>query len=102
MMNDYWQPYPEPYRRQPVPGAPTNGFAIASLVCGIAGGFIVFPIAIAAIVLGHIARREIGQTGERGMGMATAGLMLGYFGLVIGILLLGAFIIGVMALGSWN
>jgi hypothetical protein len=57
---------------------------------------------VAAVVLGHIALREIRQTGERGSGMATTGLALGYTGLVIGILLTVALIIGVMALGSWN
>ena len=40
---------------------------------------------IPAIVLGHIARRQIRQTGEAGDGMALAGLILGYVGLILGI-----------------
>jgi hypothetical protein len=96
MMNDYGQPY-----GQPMAAARTNGYAIASLVCGI-GGVVVFPVSIAAIVLGHIARREIRQTGEAGSGMATAGLILGYVEIVLGVLLVLAFIFAVLALGSWS
>ena len=40
-----------------------------------------------AIVLGHSARRRIRQTGERGDGLAVAGLVLGYLGLVCMLLL---------------
>lgn len=56
----------------------TNPFAIAALVCGIVQ-FGVPPACIAAIVLGHRARRQIRQTGEGGYGIATAGLIIGYF-----------------------
>ncbi len=69
----------------------TNPFAIAALVCGIVQ-FGLPPACIAAIILGHKARRQIRQTGEDGQGMATAGLILGYFviastvlGLLIGL-----------------
>jgi hypothetical protein len=37
-----------------------------------------FIFAPAAIVLGHIAKKQIRQTGEQGEGLATAGLWLGY------------------------
>lgn len=65
----------------PVPygGAqPTNGMAIASLVCGIVG-FLCFVPAVVAIVLGAIARTQISQTEppQKGQGMATAGMILG-------------------------
>jgi Domain of unknown function (DUF4190) len=65
---------------------PTNPWAVASLVCGIAQ-FFVPPGVILAIVFGHIARRQIRRTGKGGRGLATAGLILGYAGLVIGIAL---------------
>jgi Domain of unknown function (DUF4190) len=55
----------------------TNPFAIAALVCGIVQ-FGIPPACIAAIILGHRARRQIRQTGEGGYGIATAGLTLGY------------------------
>jgi hypothetical protein len=37
-----------------------------------------FIFSPAAIVLGHIAKKQIRQTGEQGEGLATAGLWLGY------------------------
>ncbi|WP_225847906.1 DUF1707 and DUF4190 domain-containing protein [Streptomyces sp. HPF1205] len=63
----------------PYPPAPprTNGYAVGSLVCGIAGTMFGLP-AVPAIVLGHIARRRIRRTGEQGDGLAVAGLVLGY------------------------
>ena len=67
----------------------TNGLAVAALVCGIAQ-FAVGLTFIPAIICGHMARRQIRQTGEAGDGMAIAGLILGYIGgaLVIGAVLL--------------
>lgn len=58
----------------------TSGKAIASLICGIC--FIVFPAAVAAIILGHLSLSEIRKSAGRlkGDGMAIAGLVLGYFG----------------------
>ena len=62
----------------PVPSSRTNSTAIAAMVLGIAE-FATFGLtAIPAIICGHIAHREIRQTGEQGTGMATAGLVLGY------------------------
>lgn len=49
----------------------TNPLAVMSLIFGIVGG-------LAAIPLGHTARSQIARTGERGKGLATAGLALGY------------------------
>jgi Domain of unknown function (DUF4190) len=102
--DDYGQPYVQPYVQPygpPVLAPRTNGFAIAALACGI-GGFVVFPASIAAIVLGHIARREIAQTGEAGSGMATAGLVLGYVVTAIEALILVGFIVAVLFLASWQ
>lgn len=63
----------------------TNSLAIAALVCGVVE--FVVPLAfIAAIVLGHKARRQIRRTGEDGYGLATAGLVLGYLLLALGVL----------------
>jgi Domain of unknown function (DUF1707)/Domain of unknown function (DUF4190) len=56
----------------------TNRFAIASVVCGLAQ-FVVGPLAtIPAIVFGHMARRQIKHTGQRGGRLALAGLILGW------------------------
>lgn len=65
----------------------TNSFAVAALVCGIVQ-FGVPPACFGAIILGHKARRQIRRTGEGGYGIATAGLILGYFVLVSGVLTL--------------
>lgn len=60
-----WQPAAQPSDR-------TNAFALTSMILGILGGTIV------AIIFGHLAKAQIRRTGERGSGMATAGLTLGY------------------------
>ena len=70
------QPYGgQPYGGQPYPGyapvATTNTMAILALVFAF-----IFPPA--AIVMGHVSKRQIRQTGEQGEGLATAGLWLGY------------------------
>lgn len=70
----------------PIVGSPavppkTSGMAVASLVCGIVN---IFPASIVAIVLGHISlsqiRKSAGQL--KGQGLAIAGLVLGYLGIV--------------------
>ena len=74
----------------PIPGlAPpyvrpteTSGKAIASLICGIF--FLVFPAAVAAVILGHLSLSDINKSAGRltGRGIATTGLVLGYFGVL--------------------
>jgi uncharacterized protein DUF4190 len=56
----------------------TNPWAISALVCGVlALGF--GPLTgIPAVIAGHKALREIRRTGDRGYGLANAGLILGY------------------------
>lgn len=60
----------------------TDGKAIGSLVCGVF--FLIFPLALAAILLGHLSRAEILRSGGKlkGQKMAKAGLILGYAGVV--------------------
>ena len=79
-----------PAARPPMvaPVAGTNGFAIASLACGL-GQFMFGPLAtIPAIVFGHMARSQIKRTGEQGAGLALAGLILGWATVILAILLL--------------
>ena len=59
---------------QPLVMQRTNGFAVGALVCGIVPFFGGIP----AVILGHVARGQIRKSGERGDGMAVAGLVLGY------------------------
>jgi hypothetical protein len=86
---------PPPPAGQPI----TNKMAIASLVCGIGQLLAGFPAGIAAIILGHMARRRIRETGERGDGMARAGLILGYIG-TVGFTLLVLVIVAGLAASS--
>lgn len=77
-----------------VHGARTNSLAIMSLVFGILGGSLV------AIILGHIAKSQIRRTGEAGSGMATAGLILGYFWFVVLTIIIVIQVAGLIALSS--
>jgi len=69
----------------PVSASPPekSGRAIASLICGLL--FFVFPAAVAAIILGHLALSEIRKGAGRltGRGMAITGLVLGYIGIAL-------------------
>ena len=100
----YQQPYQQPYQQYAQPGAyypgpmaPANsGFAIASLICSILG-FIGFAGigSILGVVFGHMAIREIDRSNGRtqGRGMAQAGLILGYIGVGIIVLVVLFFVI---------
>jgi Domain of unknown function (DUF1707)/Domain of unknown function (DUF4190) len=83
--------YPVPAAPQPPAVPRMNGLAVASLACG-AGQLFLGPLpTIPAIVLGHTARRQIRRTGETGSGVALAGLVLGWLGLaMILLVVLGA------------
>ena len=62
---------------------PTNGLAVASLICGIGQMFTVGLTGIPAIILGHAALRQIRHTGQEGKGLATVGLAMGWIGTTI-------------------
>jgi len=72
-------PYPPPGGYYPVPQQPTNGLAGASLVCSVIGLLMPFLL-IPGVVMGHVARDQIRASGQRGAGMALAGLVIGYLG----------------------
>jgi type IV pilus assembly protein PilA len=59
----------------------TSGKALGSLICGLFAW--IFPVCLAAVVLGHMALSEIRKSAGRikGHGMAVAGLVLGYLGI---------------------
>jgi hypothetical protein len=66
-----------------VPAGPArtgvNALAVASLICALIPGV---P-GIGAIVAGVIARRQIRETGERGVGLATAGIVIGSLSMLL-------------------
>ena len=72
----------------PAPQPPTSGVAVASLICGIAEFFTLGIASVPAVILGHMARSNIKRTGERGDGLAIAGLVLGYLGIACWVLFL--------------
>ncbi|MGQ9681978.1 MAG: DUF4190 domain-containing protein [Anaerolineae bacterium] len=89
----YQQPY-QPYQQPAYPPAPpmypvaprTSTLAIVSLIAGLVGWVIgVGPIV--AIICGHMAKKEINNSMGQisGSGMATAGLILGYLQLGLGL-----------------
>jgi hypothetical protein len=80
-------PQNRPLPAMPLPPRPiarqqTNSMAIGSFVCGLLE-FCSFGLtAIPAVVLGHSARKQIRRSGQPGDGLAVAGLVLGWLGIV--------------------
>lgn len=78
------QPVPQMVMAQQAWGAPrqTSNKAVASLICGVILCFV--PSSIAAVILGHLALADIKRSAGRlaGQGMATAGLVMGYIGMI--------------------
>ncbi|MDT5104988.1 MAG: peptidyl-prolyl cis-trans isomerase, partial [Mycobacterium sp.] len=70
--------YPQP--------RPTNGMAIASLICA----FLFAPL---GIVFGHVSLSQIRRTGEQGRGLAIAGLVISYLLTVLTVLVVVATIV---------
>jgi hypothetical protein len=71
-------------------GAParTNPLAIASLVCGIGQILLGLIAGIPGIILGFIALNQIKTKGEGGRGMAIAGIVLGFIGVALFLILI--------------
>lgn len=80
------QPPPYPYWQPQPPSRGTNGLSIAALVLGIV--WIYWIGSILAVIFGHVAIGQIKRTGASGYGMAVAGLVLGYIGVAILLLLI--------------
>jgi uncharacterized protein DUF4190 len=100
------QPYMPPAVPQPgiytTPTPPTSTAATVSLIAGILA-YVFLPViaAIVAVVAGHMARKEIRNSGGQigGSGMALAGLILGYVQIGLTILAICAIIgISILAL----
>ncbi len=75
----------------PSPAQRTNLFAILSIVTA-------FFASILAVIAGHVALRQISRTGENGRGLAIAGLVLGYVGLVLGTIAIAI----IVSLSLWS
>jgi Domain of unknown function (DUF1707)/Domain of unknown function (DUF4190) len=81
-------PVPVPPWRPVAPAPRTNPLAIASLVFGLAQPFTLGLTTIPAVVLGHVAHGQIRRSGERGDALATVGLVLGWIGISVLVLLM--------------
>jgi hypothetical protein len=79
----------------PPPGypRPTNTMAILALVFA-------FVFAPAGLVMGIVARKQIGRTGEEGGGLALAGIVVGAIFSAIYVLLIMFWIIALTAISS--
>jgi hypothetical protein len=82
-------PAPAPY--YPPARQTTNGLAVGSLVCALLG------ISLPAVIMGHVARKQIRDRNEGGDGLAIAGLIIGWLGMAFYALM---FIAAIVAAGS--
>jgi hypothetical protein len=90
--------WPVPAYQAPLPvaAAGTNSMAIAAMVLGVAEFFTAGLTAIPAVICGHIARRQMRQVAQRGDGLATGGLVLGYMAIIFWTVLIAASLVGVV------
>ena len=65
------------------------------MVLGVAEFFTAGLTAIPAVICGHVARRQMKLTGQRGDGLATSGLVLGYMALIFWAVLIAASLVSV-------
>ncbi|HEY7223505.1 MAG TPA: DUF4190 domain-containing protein [Micromonosporaceae bacterium] len=75
----YGQPAPYVLTR------PTNSMALAAMIVALAGlvTCIAFPV---GAILGHVALKQVRQTGEQGEGYAKTGIIVGWIGTALGVL----------------
>jgi hypothetical protein len=100
-------PNPPPLQDRVPP--PTSSLSLTSLIMGIIG-WVLLPVvgSIIAVITGHMAKKEIRDSGGLlgGDGMATAGLILGYSNIIIGLctclvfILFPAALAGILAAGG--
>ncbi len=84
LTRDLYSPVPyQPVHYQSGIRARTNPSAALSLAFGLGQIFAPILAAIVAIVCGHVARAQIRRNGDSGAGMALAGLVLGYIGVLL-------------------
>ncbi|WP_117214493.1 DUF4190 domain-containing protein [Allorhizocola rhizosphaerae] len=107
MVMPSWTPPPSQFHYHHTGWAqrpPTNGLATAAMVVSIIGvaglcawGPLSIVVSPVGAILGHMAKRKIRATGESGDGMALTGIILGWVGLGLSILVLA----GSIALFWW-
>ena len=88
------------YPAYQIPVAPTSGLAIASMVCGIVGIITCYfagLLGLPAVICGHLAMSQINGSSlpMSGRGMAIAGLVLGYLGIVMSVGFIAFFVFAI-------
>jgi hypothetical protein len=83
-------------------GPKTNVLAIISMIASIVGFVWILPFigSLAGVIMGHISLRQIARTGEKGRGMALAGLIVGYVGLAFFVIGIAFFLFFVFAVAA--
>ncbi|TMD15491.1 MAG: DUF4190 domain-containing protein [Chloroflexi bacterium] len=88
----------------------TNNLAVVSFVASLAAFFAHvipviggFTVAVVAIITGFVARGQIKRTGEQGIWMANAGIIIGFIHIALGLLVLFfvIFVLGIALFGIW-
>jgi hypothetical protein len=79
-------PMPQVTYVQQIQTVSTNGLAIASMVLGIV--WVYWIGSILALIFGFVARKQIRARGQKGEGMAIAGIVLGFVGVATLILVI--------------
>lgn len=97
-----WSDQRRPAQASTATSAPSNGLAVTALVCGIVGAvlgvlpftfFVGWILGIIAIVFGVLGRRRFDRDPAVGRkGMATAGIVLGFFTVIVCLVWLMLFI----------
>ena len=78
------QPATPAYAAAPAgPVAPWNVLSIVALVISLVG---FGTISLVAVILGHISLSQIKRTGQQGHGLGLAGTIIGYVGIVAGLI----------------
>lgn len=91
-MSDYQTtPQPTPYTGGTVPANERWN------VLAIVGFVLAFVVSLGAVICGHIALSQIKRTGEKGRGLAIAALVLGYLGILLGLIWIALIIAAVAA-----
>jgi Domain of unknown function (DUF4190) len=93
-------PMPQVTYVQQIQTASTNGLAIASMVLGIV--WVYWIGSILALIFGFVARRQIKARGQKGDGMAIAGIVLGFVGAATLLLVIILAIVGVHHTTTYN
>jgi hypothetical protein len=96
----YGTPPGQPGYGYPYAAPKTNGLAIAALVVSLVSLVSCPLIGLAGAIMGHIARRQVAERRDEGAGMALAGIIVGWIGLAIGILIVVFYIVLFAGLSS--